>query len=64
MVFREYPDAHRIEATTRIDNVAMRKVLERCGFQLEGRLRETWPTESGERLDTALYGLLRRDVRP
>jgi RimJ/RimL family protein N-acetyltransferase len=64
LVFREYPDAHRIEATTRFDNVAMRRVLEACGFQLEGRLRETWPDETGARFDTAIYGLLRRDVAP
>jgi RimJ/RimL family protein N-acetyltransferase len=62
LVFREYPAAHRIEAATRFDNVAMRRVLERCGFQLEGRLREAWPTEDGQRMDTAIYGLLRSDV--
>ncbi len=61
-VFREYPAAHRIEATTRIDNVAMRRVLERCGFRLEGRLRETWPVGEGARTDTAIYGLLRGDA--
>ena len=62
MVFREYAGAHRIEATTRIDNAAMRKVLERCGFQLEGRLRESWPTDTGTWVDTAVYGLLRSEA--
>ncbi len=61
-VFREYPDAHRIEATTRAENLAMRRVLELCGFRQEGLLRETWRDETGVRWDTALYGLLRSDL--
>ncbi|HET6406736.1 MAG TPA: GNAT family protein [Chthoniobacteraceae bacterium] len=61
MLFSEYPALHRIEATTRIDNLAMRRVLEFNGFVLEGRLRETWPSDDGIRHDTALYGRLRSD---
>jgi RimJ/RimL family protein N-acetyltransferase len=62
LLFAEYPSLHRIEATTRIDNLAMRRVLEINRFVLEGRLRETWPSDSGIRYDSALYGLLRRDT--
>jgi RimJ/RimL family protein N-acetyltransferase len=62
LLFTEYPELHRIEATTRFDNRPMRRVLEVNKFLLEGCLRETWPTESGVRYDTALYGLLRRDA--
>lgn len=62
-LFRRYPELHRIEATTRDDNVGMQTVLERCGYQLEGRLRETWPRPEGGRADTLLYGVLRRDPR-
>jgi RimJ/RimL family protein N-acetyltransferase len=61
MLFSEYPALHRIEAATRIDNLAMRRVLETNGFVLEGQLRETWPSDDGTRHDTALYGRLRSD---
>jgi RimJ/RimL family protein N-acetyltransferase len=59
MLFAEYPSLHRIEATTRVDNHAMRRVLEANKFVLEGRLRETWRSEDGSRHDTAIYGRLR-----
>jgi RimJ/RimL family protein N-acetyltransferase len=62
MLFAEYPRLHRIEAATRFDNVAMRRVLERNHFALEGQLRETWRSEDGRRYDTALYGRLRSDA--
>jgi RimJ/RimL family protein N-acetyltransferase len=62
-LFERYPFLHRIEATTRDDNVGMQAVLERCGYRLEGRLRETWPRPEGGRADTLLYGILRTDPR-
>jgi RimJ/RimL family protein N-acetyltransferase len=62
MLFSEYPSLHRIEATTRFDNHAMRHVLELNRFVLEGRLRETWSSDDGTRYDTALYGRLRSDA--
>lgn len=61
MLFAEYARLHRIEGATRVDNQAMRRVLEVNKFMLEGQLRETWPSESGVRYDTALYGRLRSD---
>ena len=61
-LFSSYPSLHRIEAATRIDNHAMRKALERNRYKLEGRLRETWPSQDGVRFDTALYGRLRSDA--
>lgn len=59
-----YPRLHRVEATTRDDNVAMQRTLERSGYQLEGRLRESWLSESGVRHDTLVYGILRTDWGP
>jgi RimJ/RimL family protein N-acetyltransferase len=53
---------HRIEANTRFDNYAMRRVLEINNFQLEGMARETWLSEDGSRRDTAIYGRLRSDA--
>jgi RimJ/RimL family protein N-acetyltransferase len=61
MSFSRWPELHRIEGTTRDDNVAMQRVFEACGFQLEGRLRETWPTPEGRWHDTLVYGQLRRE---
>ena len=57
--FFEYDNLVRIEATTREDNGPMQLVLEKCGFRHEGRLRKAWYSESGERLDTMVYGILR-----
>lgn len=62
MLFAEYPALHRIEAATRNDNQAMRRVLERNKFVLEGQLRQTWLSDGGSRHDTALYGRLRSDA--
>jgi RimJ/RimL family protein N-acetyltransferase len=61
-LFSDYPLLRRIEATTRFDNLAMRRTLEANRYRLEGRLRETWPTDDGARYDTALYGRLRSDA--
>jgi RimJ/RimL family protein N-acetyltransferase len=62
MLFAEYPLLHRIEAATRFDNLAMRRVLESNKFVLEGQLRQTWRCDDGSRRDTALYGRLRGDA--
>lgn len=62
-LFSSFPELHRIEATTRDDNVAMQHVLDRCGYTLEGRLRESWLSSDGPRHDTLLYGVLRTDLR-
>ena len=46
-------------------NLASARVAEKCGFQLEGRLREQVPALVGPgRLTTLLFGLVRDDPRP
>ena len=60
-LFVEYPLLHRVEATTRSDNVGMITVLERCGYRREGVLREAWRSHEGERFDAIIYGLLRHE---
>jgi RimJ/RimL family protein N-acetyltransferase len=60
-VFAEYPDVRRIEATTRQDNVVMRRTLLRCGFVKEAHYREGWPAPDGRTYDSVGYALLRRD---
>ena len=39
----------RVQASTSVDNVAMRRVLERLGWELEGVLRSYSPGEGGSR---------------
>jgi RimJ/RimL family protein N-acetyltransferase len=62
-LFGEYTVLHRIEATTRSDNAAMITTLDRCGYHLEGVLREAWKSAEGTRYDTMVFGLLRREWR-
>jgi RimJ/RimL family protein N-acetyltransferase len=60
-LFNEFPDLNRIEATTRQDNLAMRRVLAKCHFAKEAHYRQAWPSASGWQHDSIGYGLLRND---
>jgi RimJ/RimL family protein N-acetyltransferase len=60
-LFSSYAVLHRIEATTRVDNVAMRAVFERTGYHHEGTFREAWKNEDGSWSDTAAYAMLRSE---
>jgi len=53
--------AHRVQATTDVDNQRMRHVLERLGFVFEGVLRGFMPSRNGSR-DYALYAITRPDL--
>lgn len=66
-LFSTYEELHRIEATTRHDNLPMHRVFDRCGFRLEGRLIEAWANADGSRADSWIYAILRRewsDMKP
>jgi RimJ/RimL family protein N-acetyltransferase len=52
--------AHRVQLTTDVDNVAMRRVAERLGFALEGTLRGFMPSPDGPR-DYLMYAITRED---
>lgn len=54
---------HRIEARCAVDNIPSRKVLERCGFLFEGRLRSYFELR-GRRVDNLLYSLIESDFSP
>jgi RimJ/RimL family protein N-acetyltransferase len=57
-------DAGRVQATTAVDNLAMRRVLERLGFVHEGNLRAFMPGPDG-REDYAMYAVTREEwTRP
>ena len=55
-------EAHRVQATTDLDNAAMRGSLERLGFKMEGVLRGFMPANDGPR-DYAMYALTEGDYR-
>jgi RimJ/RimL family protein N-acetyltransferase len=53
-------DIIRIQATTHLENVVSQKVLEKAGFQREGRIRKgmfAWGTWT----DLYLYSILREE---
>ena len=52
--------AERVQASTAVGNVAMRRVLEKVGFSYEGTLRSFMPADGG-REDYILYALTRED---
>ncbi len=62
-LFSTHVELHRIEATTRHDNVAMQRVFERCSYRLEGRMLEAWKNADGTRSDTLTYAILRSEWR-
>ena len=49
----------RLEATVFAPNIASVKVLEKCGFELEGRSREMYLDRSGAVCDGLLFGRTR-----
>jgi [ribosomal protein S5]-alanine N-acetyltransferase len=52
--------AIRVQASTDLENVPMRRTLERLGFGFEGVLRGFMPTTEDPR-DHAMYGMTRQD---
>lgn len=54
--------ANRIEARVYAWNPASARVLEKCRFTLEGRLRRRM-IKNGERVDQLIFGLLPEDLR-
>jgi RimJ/RimL family protein N-acetyltransferase len=55
--------AARVQAGTTADNRAMRSVLERLGFRLEGILRSIGANMDGTRVDGAMYAVLADEWR-
>jgi N-acetyltransferase len=56
----EEEHAHRVQLTTDVDNVAMRRVAEHLGFGREGTLRGFMPSRTGPR-DYDMYAITRED---
>lgn len=55
--------AHRVELRINADNVASQHVARRCGYVLEGTLRQTW-LKPGRRVDTTVWSRLVTDPPP
>lgn len=53
--------AERVQAGTAVWNTAMRVVLERLGFRLEGVMRSFGAMSDGTRGDGALYAVIKSD---
>jgi len=59
----EVQGAIRVQATTDVDNVAMRRTLETLGFGYEGVLRGFMPQPEGDSRDYAMYAMTHEDHR-
>lgn len=57
----DHLQAHRVSLLCDETNVRSARVAERCGFTLEGRIREDKRAPDGRFTDTLCYGLLRRE---
>jgi RimJ/RimL family protein N-acetyltransferase len=53
--------ANRVQLSTDVDNLAMRRAAEHAGFRFEGVMRGFWPVTHGEPRDYALYGRTKTD---
>jgi aminoglycoside 6'-N-acetyltransferase len=53
----ELEGAHRVQATTDVENEAMRRSLEKCGFAFEGIMRSFMPVGDGPPRDYAMYAV-------
>ena len=61
-LFSEYPETGRLGGYTRHDNVAMRRVFEKCGFLLEARHRRAWRVAGAQPVDAVGYAILREEA--
>jgi RimJ/RimL family protein N-acetyltransferase len=53
--------AHRASLYTATSNTRSQRVAERCGFVLEGHIREDFPAPDGTLFSSLHYGMLRRE---
>jgi RimJ/RimL family protein N-acetyltransferase len=60
-MFKNWQNLDRIAGTTRVDNIAMRKIFRSCGFVKEGHFRKDWSDSKGNVFDTVKYSILRED---
>ncbi len=61
-VFSEYPETGRLGGYTRHDNLAMRRVFEKCGFLQEAQHRRAWRVAGAQPVDAVGYAILREEA--
>ena len=61
-LFSEYPETERLGGYTRYDNLSMRRVFEKCGFQQEAHHRRGWRVAGGAPVDAVGYAILREEA--
>jgi RimJ/RimL family protein N-acetyltransferase len=59
--FREHPELRRIYAVPYVTSIASAHILEKTGYRLEGRLRQS-VIKDGHVLDQFMYAILRDEV--
>lgn len=60
-IFTTFTEINRVEAYTREDNLAMRKILNKSGFVKEAHHRKAWNSDTGILFDAVGYGILKED---
>jgi RimJ/RimL family protein N-acetyltransferase len=60
-VFANYAETPRLGGYTQSDNVAMRRVFEKCGFVQEAYHRSAWRVDDGAYADAVGYAILRAE---
>lgn len=61
-LFSEFPETDRLGGYTRHDNLAMRRVFEKCGFRQEALHRRAWRVPGGPAVDAVCYAILREEA--
>ena len=59
--FRAHPDLRRLYAVPYVTSAASARILEKAGYRLEGRLRQS-VVKNGQILDQFMYSILRDDA--
>lgn len=47
---------------THESNIAARRVAEKCGFTVEGKIRKDYKTSAGDLVDLIYYGMIKEDL--
>ena len=58
----EEADFHKIQIACRVNNLPSKKVIEKCGFKYDGKLRDYF-FKDGEYIDRLFYSLLENEFK-
>jgi RimJ/RimL family protein N-acetyltransferase len=60
--FREHPDLRRVYAVPYVTSTASARILDKAGYRLEGRMRQS-VIKNGQVLDQFIYAILREEAK-